>query len=156
MKCSVQAKNNFVIVNGEAIPCASGEEALQVCDLLASGGFHLTDAETEARMAIEMGAYELEPQENFTDHIGMMSVTEQDADEYLSLLEEMLNANSAAERNEILRLCEEGSYPSVPELAIAALKRVGNGAKARRLVGQISAKMPDVFRGMQELCHLSA
>ena len=47
MKCSVQAKNNFVIVNGEAIPCASGEEALQVCDLLASGGFHLTDAETE-------------------------------------------------------------------------------------------------------------
>lgn len=156
MKCSVQAKDNFVIVDGEAIPCGSGEEALQVCDLLASGGFHITDAQKEAEQAIEMGFYELEPQENFTDHIGMMSITEQDADEYLSLLEDMLSARTQAERNEILRLCEEGSYPSVPELAIAALKRVGNGAKARRLVGQISAKMPDVFRGMQELCHLSA
>ena len=154
---SVEVCGNSVIVNGEAIPCASWERACQVRELL-SGGYHLTDEATEvAEMLKEFGAvYYDEPKENFTDHVGMMSVTDQDADEYLSLLEEMLEARTEQEREEILELCREGSYPSVSELAIEALKRVGNGAKARRLISQISAKMPDVFRGMEELCYLSA
>ena len=153
MKMSVDVCGNYVIVNGEAIPCVSGEQACQVQELLRSGGYHLTDEATEAEMLQEeFGAiYYDEPKENFTDHVGMMSVTDQDADEYLSLLEEMLEARTEQEREEILELCREGSYPSVPELAIAALKHVGNGARARKLVNQISRKMPDVFRGMQEL-----
>ena len=149
MKMSVKTKNNFVVVDGEEISCESGEKALQVCDLLATGGYHITDAITEAEMAIEMGYYE--PEEDFTDHVGNLSVTAQDADEYLSLLEEMLNAKTEAERNEILRLCQEGSYPDVPELAIAALRRL-DIASARKLMYKISAKMPEVFYGMQKLC----
>jgi len=149
MKMSVKARNNFVIVDGEEIPCGSGEEALQVCDLLATGGYHLTDAVQEAKMAVEMGIYE--PEENFTDHVGMLSVTKQDADEYLSLLEEMLSANTEAERNEILKLCREGSYPDVPEMAVAALRSLDID-RARKLMYKISAKLPEVFRGMQEFC----
>ncbi len=153
---SVEVCGNSVIVNGEVIPCASWERACQVRELL-SGGYHLTDEATEvAEMLKELGVvYYDEPKENFTDHVGMAS-TEQDADEYLSLLEAMLGAKTKQEREEILELCREGSYPSVSELAIEALKRVGNGAEARRLISQISAKMPDVFRGMEELCYLSA
>lgn len=150
---TVDVSGNFVIVNGEAIPCASWEQARQVKELLCSGGYHLTDKVAEAaEMRKEFGvSYRNEPEENFTDHVGMMSVTYQDADEYLSLLEDMLNARTQKERNAILELCKEGSYPSVPELAIAALVHVGNGERARKLVNQISRKMPDVFRGMQDI-----
>jgi hypothetical protein len=152
MKTSVDVRGNNVIVNGEAIPCVSWERACQAQELLRSGGYHLTDEATEAEMLEEFGVscYD-EPEENFTDHIGMMSVTEQDADEYLCLLEDMLNARTQQERDAILKLCKEGSYPSVPELAIVALGRVGNVERARKLVNQISRKMPDVFRGMQEI-----
>lgn len=146
---SANVRGNFVLTDGKAIPCESRVHAVQVAELLATGGFHLTDEEDT--MPESNGFSYGEPREDFTDHIGMMSVMEQDADEYLSLLEGMLNARTQKERNAILELCKEGSYPSVPELAIAALVHVGNGERARKLVNQISRKMPDVFRGMQDI-----
>ena len=149
MKLSVKTRGTVVIVDDEELFLGSEVEATQVSELLETGGYHLTDAVVEAEMAIDMGYYE--PQEDFTDHVGNLSVTAQDADEYLSLLEEMLAAKTEAERNEILRLCQEGSYPDVPELAIAALRRL-DIASARKMMYKISAVMPEVFHGMQKLC----
>lgn len=151
MRMSVQAKNNVVIVDDEEIFCESEEKAEQVAELLATGGYHLTDAVSEAEMAIEMGVFEYGPEEVFTDHVGMLSVTKQDADEYLSLLQDMLDAETEEDREEVLQLCKEMKYPDVPELAIKALSRL-NINKARRLMYRISAKMPEVFEKMQDFC----
>ena len=104
--------------------CGSHVEAIQTRELLDYGGFSIVD-------------YNLNPAKDIL-------ATDEEADEYLDILDSMLNASSQAERDELLRLCAEGTYPSLPVFVIIAIKHVGKKA-APALVEAIHERLPEVF-----------
>ena len=115
--------NNAYLDDGTVIICDSPVEASQMAELLTSG-YSIVD-------------YNLRP-------AGDVFATETEADEYLSILESLLDAKTQEERDEIIRICAQGTYPSLPEFIIVAIRRVGRN-NAPALIEAISERLPDVF-----------
>ena len=123
---------NVILDDGSAIICGSSEEAIQTLELLESG-YSILDLD-DAQASI-LGA------DVFS--------AENDAEEFLSILESLLEANSQEEREKILKICAQGTYPSMPEFIIVAIKHVGEH-RASMLIRAIKQRLPELFEDVIE------
>ena len=155
-KMSVRAIGNTLVVDGETYTCESREQAESLCDAMSRGGFHVEDEAYAGSVIasvdpeVEVKAAEM-AKKRYLDHF---AASPQEEAECLAALSDILSAETEEERDDVIALYADGTYPELATMAFRAiegLRKSGNVRKAAEVIGGLSEHLPEVFGVMQRI-----